>query len=158
MRAAPTRRHRRRDACVLAMAFGAAPLLAACAQEAPAGREMAALDLAGLWYLDGARAGTLSLVERSGEWDVAVVAGGDPADGPGVAADCEVRARGLLREGRIDAPMVPFESDTNRVSAADLQAEPAHVRIEFDGDVARVSSDYRGCGLGGGVNGTYRRE
>lgn len=156
MRDTPMRR--RRDAGVLAMALGAAPLLAACAQEVPGARGPADADPAGIWQLEGARQGTLELARQGGEWDVSVVAGGDPADGPGVAADCEVRARGPLREGRIEAPVVPFESDINSVSAADLEAEPAQVRVEFDGDVARVSSDYRGCGLGGGVHGTYRRK
>ena len=155
MRGTPTRR--RRDAGVLAMALGAAPLLAACAQEAPAGRAPAAPDPAGLWHLEGTRTGTLRLEQQGGEWEVAVVAGGDPADGPGVAADCEIHARGPLRDGRIEAPVVPFEGDTISVSAADLEAEPAQVRVEFDGDVARVSSDYRGCGLRGGVDGSYRR-
>ena len=157
MRGAPPPPSRRgpAHAGALALVLGTAPLLAACAQDGAA--QPVQSDVAGTWTLEGPRTGTMTLARAGDHWDVVIVAGGDPVDGAGVAADCEAHARGTLRDGRIDAAVVPFESDIMSVSAADLEASPARVSVEFDGDTARVRTDFAGCGIGAELGGIYRR-
>ncbi len=113
---------------------------------------------AGSYVREGRSFARLALAPDGDAWEIRLHAGGDPEDGAGIAADCEVHARGRLRNGRIDAAVVPFEGQTISVSAADLDASPASIVVALDGDVAQVESDFDGCSLGVTLGGRFQRE
>lgn len=71
-------------------------------------------------------------------WRVKLFGGGRP-DGPATGADCQFEADGVLRDGVLRA------------------ARPARLEIRLADDMARVSTDFHGCGVGVNFNGTYRR-
>lgn len=142
-----------RRAGALALALGAGPLLAGCAQEGVA--RLPELDPAGQWLREGSAMASMTLTPAGDGWDIVIHAGGDPADGAGIAADCELHAHGPLQDGRIDAVLVPFEGETMRLDAADIEAMPARLQVALEGDIARVQTDFAGCAAEPG--GRYRR-
>lgn len=128
----------------------AAPVSAAAAPEAsPAGE----------YAMTGARVGTLVLRDAgNGDWTLRLQGGGAPADGGGIAGDCEVHARGTLEGDRIDAQVVPFESPLMSVTAADLERQPAAVTVTFDATAAVVDTDFALCAMHADLNGRYLRQ
>lgn len=111
---------------------------------------------AGRYVLSGARRGVLTLAQKDGVWKVSL-AGGVADDGAATAADCQLEAEGPLKDGRIEARVVPFEAGNTAVSAADLAARPAGARITLDGEAAIVTTDFNGCGVGADLSGRYVR-
>lgn len=116
-----------------------------------------AADLAGRYEQEGPRTGVMTVAPAGGEWRLSLRGGSDPSDGAAVAADCELEVQGPLRDGRIIAPVVPFEGETVTVTARQLAANPATVTAEVTPGGLRVSTDYAGCGLGSDLSGLYRR-
>lgn len=98
----------------------------------------------------------VALPDRPDEYRVEVHGGGDPRDGAGVAADCRAVAEGRLEGNRIDAALLPFESDAGGPDAADLQSAPRLV-LTLQGDAARLEGDFGHCPMGTAMAGTYRR-
>lgn len=139
------------------------PAVATAAPVAPvngigASRDATAPSPAGRYRATGPAPTTLEIRERSGDlWHVALRGGATPA-GAGTAADCELEAEGPLRDGRLEADVVPFEGELVSLTAADVARAPARVSITFDGDAATVESDYAQCGMGADFNGVYRRD
>ena len=135
----------------------AGPAAAASAQTA-APTPAPAASTAGDYTMSGERTGTLALREAgAGAWFVHLQGGGAPSDGAGVAADCEIQARGPLRGDRIEAAVVPFESARMSVTPADLERRPARVTVTLDGDVAEVTTDFTLCAMHADLDGRYRR-
>lgn len=107
----------------------------------------------------GARVGTLELGDAGdGDWTVRLQGGGAPADGAGIAADCEVHARGALEGDRIEANVVPFDSALMSVTTADLERQPATVTITLDDEAAVVETDFALCAMHADLNGRYLRQ
>lgn len=98
----------------------------------------------------------VALPERAGMYRVEVHGGGDPSAGAGIAADCRVVAEGSLQGDRIDAALLPFESDAGGLEAADLQAAP-RLQLQLQGDVAVLSGTFAHCPMGTVMVGPYRR-
>lgn len=114
---------------------------------------------AGEYAMTGARVGTLVL--RDGgtvDWTIRLQGGGAPADGAGIAGDCEVHARGTLEGDRIEGQVVPFESALMSVTAADLERQPATVTVTFDAAAAVVETDFALCAMQADLNGRYLRQ
>ncbi|MEN5117988.1 hypothetical protein ABE488_11745 [Luteimonas sp. TWI662] len=114
---------------------------------------------AGRYVLRGAHAADLELAPAAAgaHWEVVLRGGGAAADGAAVAADCELHARGPLRDDRIDADVVPFEGELMSVTAEDLKRAPASVTVRFDGPSVVVQTDAALCGNGADFNGRYQR-
>ena len=113
---------------------------------------------AGDYAMSGARVGTLELREADdGEWTIRLQGGGAPADGAGIAADCEVHARGSRLGDRIDAAVVPFDSALMSVTAADLERQPARMRVVLEADAAVVETDFALCAMHADLDGRYTR-
>ncbi len=159
----------RRSLIVLACAFGVT--LAGCdptpssETAPPTSAPIAALDVAaatpdtpaGRYAKVGERTGMLTLDDTGSGWRIALQGGGAAADGAAAAADCDLQAQGTLREGRIAASVVPFETERMSVTEADLAAQPARVLVTLDGDSAIVETDFALCGLGADLSGHYAR-
>ncbi|WP_202845099.1 hypothetical protein [Luteimonas saliphila] len=104
----------------------------------------------------GSELRVVALPGRAGEYRIEVHGGGDPVDGAGVAADCQAVAEGPLEGGRIDATLVPFESDIGGLDATDLQSAPRMV-LTLQGDRAQLEGGFEHCPMGTAMAGTYRR-
>ncbi|WP_233671416.1 hypothetical protein [Luteimonas cellulosilyticus] len=149
-------------ACALAACEGAPPADAAM----PAALPVATADTAavaanpspeGRYALRAPRSGTLTLDDADGVWRITLQGGTTPSDGAGVAADCDLQAEGPLEDGRIDAVVVPFETDRMAVTAAELATTPATVTVTLDGDTAVVATDFTLCAMRADLNGSYDR-
>lgn len=114
---------------------------------------------AGEYAMTGARVGTLELRDAGdGGWTIRLQGGGAPADGAGIAADCEVHARGALEGDRIEANVVPFDNALMSVTAADLERQPARVTVNLESDAAVVETDFALCAMHADLNGRYARQ
>lgn len=144
------------SACQAATSEGPAaapPSAARATAPAPA----AAASPGGRYEATGPIGATLELSGPvDGHWQVELRGGALP-DGGATAADCELRARGPLERGRIDAAVVPFEGVLMSVTAADLARHPARVRITLEGQRAMVEADTGLCAMGAEFDGEYRR-
>lgn len=98
----------------------------------------------------------VALPGRDGEYRIEVHGAGDPADGAAAGADCHALAEGPLVAGRIDAGLLPFESPSDALDAADLQAAP-RLRLRIRDDVATLEGDFTHCPMRTVMAGTYRR-
>lgn len=132
-------------------AAGSAPQQAQAAKASPAGTPT------GTYAMQGDRRATLILAPAGAGWRVSLKGGSSPADGAGAAADCEIEAEGPLNGHTIDARVVPFEGTDLSVSARDLAARPALVRVDLTPPGAIVSTDFQGCGVGADLTGRYAR-
>ncbi|WP_089927881.1 hypothetical protein [Caulobacter sp. UNC279MFTsu5.1] len=112
---------------------------------------------AGTYAMQGERRATLILAPAGAGWRVSLKGGSSPTDGAGAAADCEIEAEGPLNGRTIDARVVPFEGTNLSVSAQDLAARPAGVKVDLTPQGAIVSTDFQGCGVGADVTGRYAR-
>ena len=102
---------------------------------------------AGKYVMSGQRRGLLTLTPKGDVWRVSL-SGGALSDGAATAADCELEAEGALKDGRIEARVVPFEGTNISLSAADLATRPATARVTLNAETASVSTDFQGCGVG----------
>lgn len=119
--------------------------------------EARSAQIAGVYRMEAARAGRLTLAPAGDDWNIRLL-GGVPTDmGAATPADCELQAEGPLAGGRIDGAVVPFEGDVNSITAQDLEGRGYSVEVRVAGDVAHVSTDYDGCGMGADLNGEYQR-
>ncbi|MCD9027773.1 hypothetical protein LDO26_06095 [Luteimonas sp. BDR2-5] len=135
----------------------ATPIAAAAAPD-DVRTDVAAPSPAGRYRMADTHQGTLTLVdEGAGYWRVSLHGGSAAGDGAAAAADCEIQARGTLRDGRIDAAVVPFDGELMSVSQADLDRQPATVTVALDGELADVATDFALCGIGAELSGRYRR-
>lgn len=126
-------------------------------QVEPSGPAAASTVLAGAYRMEGARSGDLTLEQAGDTWTIRLK-GGAPADmGAATPADCELQAQGALKGDRIEGVVTPFEGDIASVTAQDLQGRGYVVTVTVADDVARVSTNYDGCGMGADLNGDYRR-
>lgn len=107
--------------------------------------------------MDGERVGRLMLSPAGSGWSIRLLGGVPTNMGAATPADCELQAEGPLADDRIDGRVVPFEGDINILTAQDLQGRSYRVEVRVAGDVARVSTDYDGCGMGADLNGEYER-
>ena len=126
---------------------------------APAQATTAATSPTGTYALPAPLVSELRVVAlpgRPGEYRVEVHGGGDPRDGAGVAADCQAVAEGRLDGGRLDAALLPFESDAGGLDAIDLESSP-RLAITFDGDTARLEGGFAHCPMRTAMTGAYRR-
>lgn len=112
---------------------------------------------AGAYAMQGDRRATLTLAPVGAGWRVSLKGGSNPADGAAAAADCEIEAEGPLNGQTIDAKVVPFEGTDLSVSAQDLAARPAGVKVDIAPQGAIVSTDFQGCGVGAVLSGRYVR-
>lgn len=128
-------------------AAGSAPDRPAVAEASPAGR----------YAMQGGRRATLTLAPAGAGWRISLKGGSSAADGAGAAADCEIEAEGPLNGRTIEARVVPFEGTDLSVSAQDLAARPASVKVDLDPQGAVVSTDFQGCGVGADLSGRYAR-
>jgi hypothetical protein len=112
---------------------------------------------AGTYAMQGDRRATLTLAPAGTGWRVALKGGSSAADGAAAAADCEIQAEGPLNGQTIDAKVVPFEGVDLSVSAQDLAARPASVKVDVTPQGAIVSTDFQGCGVGANLSGRYAR-
>lgn len=113
--------------------------------------------VAGTYRMDGERVGRLMLSPAESGWSIRLLGGVPTNMGAATPADCELQAEGPLADDRIDGRVVPFEGDINSLTAQDLQGRSYRVEVHVAGDVARVSTDYDGCGMGADLNGEYER-
>lgn len=98
----------------------------------------------------------VALPGREGEYRVELHGGGDPADGPGVAADCQALAEGRWQNGELVATLQAFDSPLGGLEASDLGQAPAlHVRVQSD--TAVVEGSFAHCPMGTAMAGTYHR-
>lgn len=152
-----------------AMALGLL-FLAGCGEPAAADRpsdvapeaaepspEAQAARIAGTYRMDGARVGRLTLSPAEGRWSIRLLGGVPTNMGAATPADCELQAEGPLADDRIAGRVIPFEGDISSLTAEDLQGRNYRVDIHVAGDVAHVSTDYDGCGMGADLNGEYQR-
>lgn len=112
---------------------------------------------AGTYVMQGDRRAILTLAPAGAGWRISLKGGSSAADGAGAAADCEIQAEGPLRGQTIEARVVPFEGADLSVSAQDLAARPAGVKVDLGPQGAIVSTDFEGCGLGADLSGRYAR-
>ncbi|KSB89756.1 hypothetical protein AS593_01650 [Caulobacter vibrioides] len=112
---------------------------------------------AGRYVMGGQRRGVLTLTPNGETWRVSL-SGGVLADGAATAADCELEAEGVLRNGRIEAKVVPFEGTNISLGAAELAARPAKAEVILNAEAAIVSTDFQGCGVGADLSGRYARQ
>ncbi|GGL11096.1 hypothetical protein GCM10010983_05300 [Caulobacter rhizosphaerae] len=112
---------------------------------------------AGTYAMQGDRRATLTLAPADDEWRVSLKGGASAADGAAAAADCEIEAQGPLNGQTIEARVVPFEGTDLSVSAQDLAARPAGVKVHLGPQGAIVSTDFQGCGVGADLSGRYAR-
>jgi hypothetical protein len=116
-----------------------------------------AVSPAGTYAMHGDRQATLILAPAGAGWRASLKGGSNAADGSGAAADCEIEAEGPLKGQTIDARVVPFEGADLSVSAQDLAARPAVVKVDITPQGAVVSTDFQGCGVGADLTGRYVR-
>jgi hypothetical protein len=109
------------------------------------------------YAMQGDRRATLTLAPAGAGWRVSLKGGSSPADGAAAAADCEIEAEGPLNGQTIAAKVVPFEGTNLSVSAQDLAARPAGVKVDIAPQGAIVSTDFQGCGVGAVLSGRYVR-
>ena len=160
-----TGRWRAPTAMALALLF-----LAGCGEPAAADRpaeavpqaveptvEAQAARIAGIYRMDGDRVGRLTLSPAEGGWSIRLLGGVPTNMGAATPADCELQAEGPLAEDRIAGRVIPFEGEINSLTAQDLQARSYSVEVHVAGDIAHVSTDYDGCGMGADLNGEYQR-
>ena len=107
--------------------------------------------------MDGERVGRLTLSQEEDGWSIRLLGGVPTNMGAATPADCELQAEGALADDRIAGRVVPFDGDINSLTAQDLQGRSYRVEVHVAGDVAHVSTDYDGCGMGADLNGEYRR-
>lgn len=119
--------------------------------------EAQAARIAGTYRMDGARVGRLTLSPAEGGWSIRLLGGVPTNMGAATPADCELQAEGPLADDRIAGRVVPFEAEISSLTAQDLQGRSYSVEVHVAGDVAHVSTDYDGCGMGADLNGEYRR-
>ncbi|TCS15911.1 hypothetical protein [Caulobacter sp. BK020] len=112
---------------------------------------------AGTYAMQGDRRAALTLAPAGAGWRVSLKGGSSAADGAGAAADCEIEAEGPLNNQTIEARVVPFEGTDLSVSAQDLAARPAGVKVDLRPQGAIVSTDFQGCGVGADLSGRYVR-
>jgi|GEM_PF-1375008 len=141
--------------CERPAAAVASPPLDAAAGSAP--QATPAASPAGAYVLQGDRRATLTLKPAGDGWRVSLKGGSSASDGDGAAADCEIEAEGPLNGQTIDARVVPFEGVNLTVSAQDLAAHPANVKVDVMPQGAIVSTDFQGCGVGAVLSGRYVR-
>ena len=98
----------------------------------------------------------VALPGRSGEYRVEIHGVGDPALGAGTGADCLAVAEGPLVQGRIDAVLLPFASDTGGLDAIDL-ADAPRLQLGFGPDAATVQGEFAHCAMATAMAGRYRR-
>lgn len=123
------------------------PMAAAGTAQGPAGK----------YVMSGQRRGLLTLTPKGDLWRVSL-SGGALSDGAATAADCELEAEGPLKDGRIEARVVPFEGTNIDLTAADLAARPAKAQVTLNAETASVSTDFQGCGVGADLSGRYVRQ
>ncbi len=111
---------------------------------------------AGTYVMSGQRRGRLVLTSRGEVWRISL-SGGASADGAATAADCQLEAEGALKDGRIDARVVPFDGTNTTLTTADLAARPATAHVELKAETATVTTDFQGCGAGADLSGRYVR-
>ena len=143
--------------CERPAAVVASPPPDAAAGSAPEQARSAEASPAGTYALQGGRRATLTLAPAGGGWRVSLKGGSNTADGAGAAADCEIQAEGPLNGQTIDARVVPFEGTNLSVTAKDLAARPAGVKVDITPAGALVSTDFQGCGVGADLTGRYAR-
>jgi hypothetical protein len=119
--------------------------------------EAQAARVAGTYRMDGERVGRLALSPAEDGWRIRLLGGVPTNMGAATPADCELQAEGALADDRIAGRVIPFEGDINSLTAQDLQGRSYRVEVHVAGDVAHVSTDYDGCGMGADLNGEYRR-
>jgi hypothetical protein len=141
--------------CERPAAAVASPPPDAVAGSAP--EQTSAVSPAGAYAMQGERRATLTLSPAGAGWRVALKGGSSAADGAAAAADCEIQAEGPLNGHTIDAKVVPFEGADLSVSAQDLAARPAGVKVDVTPQGAIVSTDFQGCGVGANLSGRYAR-
>ena len=114
---------------------------------------------AGHYALRGVHVAELELTPTAdgANWDVVLRGGGAASDGAAMAADCELHARGPLRDDGIEANVMPFEGELMSVTVADLKRAPASITVRFDGPSIVVEADAALCGNGADFNGRYQR-
>jgi len=143
--------------CERPAAAVASPPPDAAAGSAPEQAPEAGVSPAGTYAMQGDRRATLILAPAAAGWRVSLKGGSSAADGAGAAADCEIEAEGPLNGRTIEARVVPFEGTNLSVSAQDLAARPAGVKVDLSPQGAVVSTDFQGCGVGADVSGRYDR-
>ena len=143
--------------CERPAAAVASPPPDAAAGSAPAQASDAVASPAGTYAMQGDRHATLTLAPAGDGWHVSLKGGSSAADGAAAAADCEIEAKGPLNGRTIDAKVVPFEGADLSVTAQDLAARPAGVKVDVDPREALVSTDFQGCGVGADLSGRYVR-
>ena len=112
---------------------------------------------AGTYAMQGDRRATLILAPAGSGWSISLKGGSSATDGAAAAADCEIEAEGPLNGQTIDAKVVPFAGTNLSVSAQDLTARPAGVKVDIAPQGAIVSTDFQGCGVGAVLAGRYIR-
>jgi len=143
--------------CERPAAAVASPPPDAAAGSAPAQAPEAVASPAGTYAMQGDRRATLTLTPAGAGWHVGLKGGASATDGAAVAADCEIQAEGPLNGQTIDAKVVPFEGTDLTVTAQDLAARPAGVKVDVAAQGAIVSTDFQGCGVGANLSGRYVR-
>ena len=75
-------------------------------------------------------------------------------------ADCEFKARGVLKNNELEATFIPFEGALSTYDSQDALREKRKVKIIFQGDALEVVyaevSGY--CGLHSDFTGTYKKK
>lgn len=143
--------------CERPAAADASPPPDAAAGSAPDQAATPAVSPAGVYAMQGERRATLTLAPSGDGWHVSLKGGSSATDGAAAAADCEIQAEGPLNGQTIDAKVVPFEGTDLSVSAQDLAARPAGVKVDISPQGAIVSTDFQGCGVGAVLSGRYAR-
>lgn len=141
-------------ACVLALAG-----CQAHTQDPPAGTSPGAAVPDGVYAMSqppGSELRVVALPGRSGEYRIEVHGVGDPDAGAGAGADCRAVAEGPLVGGRIDARLLPFDSEAGGLDEADLQEAP-RLLLTLDGDVATLEGAFAHCPMATAMAGSYRR-
>jgi putative hemolysin len=143
--------------CERPAAAVASPPPDAAAGSAPEQARSSVASPAGAYAMQGDRRATLTLAPAGAGWRVSLKGGSSATDGAAAAADCEIEAEGPLNGRTINARVVPFEGTNLSVSAQNLAARPAGVKVDISPNGAIVGTDFQGCGVGADLSGRYAR-
>ena len=100
---------------------------------------------------------TVLTIEKTGAHYVATLEGGGSTTSLNAPADCYMKSKGMVRDGKLEARFVAVDTDLTTYNEHRAKEEKRELHVEFDSNTALVTrADTFGyCGLGIDFLGSY---